>query len=91
MIKDFFIIVLSIPMRPYHPRGGGSRTREPGEAVQVRVDGTVTAEYPLSASLRTRIEGVGGYNELVIGWGKGSEGMIKNHYPKGLRRAHYLP
>ncbi len=40
--------------------------REPGEAVQVRVDGTVTAEYPLSASLRTRIEGVGGYNELVI-------------------------
>ena len=31
------------------------------------------------------------YNELVIGWGKGSEGMIKNHYPKGLRRAHYLP
>lgn len=23
---------------------------------------------------------------LPLGWGKGSDGMIKNHYPKGLRR-----
>ena len=23
---------------------------------------------------------------LVLGWGKASDGMIKNHYPKGLRR-----
>lgn len=23
---------------------------------------------------------------LVLGWGKASEGMAKNHYPKGLRR-----
>ena len=26
------------------------------------------------------------YGHLLIGWGKISEGMIKNHYPKGLRK-----
>jgi len=31
------------------------------------------------------------YNSLAAGWGKGSGGMIKNHYPKGLRGLHYLP
>ena len=31
------------------------------------------------------------YQGLVLGWGKGSEGMIRNHYPKGLRRTHLLP
>ena len=27
------------------------------------------------------------YEGLVLGWGKGSEGRIRNHYPKGLRNA----
>ena len=31
------------------------------------------------------------YQGLALGWGKGSEGMIRNHYPKGLRRTHLLP
>ena len=25
------------------------------------------------------------WHGLALGWGKGSDGMIKNHYPKGLR------
>ncbi len=29
------------------------------------------------------------YRGLVLGWGKGSQGMIKNHYPKGLRSIRY--
>ena len=29
------------------------------------------------------------YRGLVIGWGKGSQGIIKNHYPKGLRSIRY--
>ena len=29
------------------------------------------------------------YKGLTAGWGKGSCGMIKNHYPKGLRRTRY--
>lgn len=26
------------------------------------------------------------WNGVPLGWGKGSDGMIKNHYPKGLRK-----
>ncbi len=29
------------------------------------------------------------YRGLVTGWGKGSGGIIKNHYPKGLRSIRY--
>ena len=28
---------------------------------------------------------------LAVGWGKGSEGMIKNHYPKGIRNQKLIP
>ena len=28
---------------------------------------------------------------LAIGWGKGSDGVMKNHYPKGLRGTQFLP
>ena len=31
------------------------------------------------------------YQGLILGWGKGSGGMIKNHYPKGLRDARLIP
>ena len=31
------------------------------------------------------------YRELALGWGKGSEGVIKNHYPKGLRKSRLVP
>ena len=31
------------------------------------------------------------YQQLAVGWGKGNGGIIKNHYPKGLRGAHFLP
>ena len=30
------------------------------------------------------------YRGLILGWGKGSGGTIKNHYPKGLRKEHIL-
>ena len=28
---------------------------------------------------------------MALGWAKGSDGMLKNHYPKGLRRSHLIP
>ena len=31
------------------------------------------------------------YRGLVLGWGKASDGLMRNHYPKGLRRAVRLP
>ncbi len=30
------------------------------------------------------------YKGLILGWGKGSGGSVKNHYPKGLRRDKVL-
>lgn len=30
------------------------------------------------------------YRGLAVGWGKGSDGIIKNHYPKGLRCGHLM-
>ena len=31
------------------------------------------------------------YADLILGWGKGSDGVIKNHYPKGIRNPHLIP
>ena len=31
------------------------------------------------------------YRGLALGWGKGSSGMIRNHYPKGIRKQHLIP
>ena len=31
------------------------------------------------------------YRGLILGWGKGSGGVIKNHYPKGLRNQKLIP
>lgn len=44
-------------------------------------------------TIESRLEGwtLMRYHGLTAGWGKGSGGMIKNHYPKGLRGIHYLP
>ena len=30
------------------------------------------------------------YRGLALGWGKGSSGTLKNHYPKGLRKDRIL-
>ena len=30
------------------------------------------------------------WRDLVLGWGKGSEGIVKNHYPKGLRNGKLI-
>lgn len=29
------------------------------------------------------------YRGMMLGWGKGSQGILKNHYPKGLRSIRY--
>ena len=31
------------------------------------------------------------YRGIAAGWGKGTDGMIKNHYPKGLRGSRFIP
>ena len=31
------------------------------------------------------------YQGVILGWGKGSGGIIRNHYPKGLRNTRLIP
>ena len=50
------------------------------EAVKYIAGETVNAETDGWVILR--------YCGLVLGWGKGSGGIIRNHYPKGLRKLH---
>ena len=49
--------------------------------------------YMAGETIESYLEGwiLTGYKGLILGWGKGSGGIIRNHYPKGLRGNHYLP
>ena len=60
--------------------------RPEGNTVEVRVDGTLVAEYPLSRDLTVDIEGVGGVNRLVIRDGKAS--VQYADCPDGICSAH---
>ena len=55
---------------------------DPEEALKYMAGETIRREAEGWMLLRCR--------GLMIGWGKGSEGMIKNHYPKGLRDGHLM-
>lgn len=62
----------------------------PPEITSVNLDGPEAQRYLAGETTSSETEGwlLLRYNGLVLGWGKGNGGMIKNHYPKGLRRAH---
>ena len=51
------------------------------------------ARYMAGETIRGETEGwtLMCYQGLAAGWGKGSGGMIKNHYPKGLRSLKLIP
>ena len=63
---------------------GGIRTEAAGpEAAAAYIAGN---EIPGAAKGWTLVT----YRGLVLGWGKGSGGSFKNHYPKGLRKDRIL-
>ncbi len=60
--------------------------RPEGGAVEVRVDGTLTAEYPLDRDVSVDIEGIDGVNRLVI---KNGEAYVEYaDCPDGICSAH---
>ena len=66
------------------PGNRGIRTEETGpEAAAAYIAGN---EIPGDAKGWILVT----YRGLVLGWGKGSGGSIKNHYPKGLRKDRIL-
>ena len=66
------------------PDGGGKQT--------AALDATQAAAYIAGGEVPGDAEGwtVLTYRGLALGWGKGSGGTFKNHYPKGLRRSRIL-
>ena len=60
--------------------------RPEGGRVEVRVDGTLTAEYPLDRDITVDITGIGGVNRLVI---KDGEAYVEYaDCPDGICSAH---
>ncbi len=61
----------------------------PPEAPEKDLNGEDALRYLAGESLEGDQKGwvLMKYRGLVLGWGKGSEGRIRNHYPKGLRNA----
>ena len=63
-----------------------------GEKQTAALDATQAAAYIAGGEVPGDAEGwtVLTYRGLALGWGKGSGGTFKNHYPKGLRRSRIL-
>ncbi len=61
----------------------------PPEAPEKELTGEEALKYLAGESLAGEEKGwvLMKYRGLTLGWGKGSEGRIRNHYPKGLRNA----
>ncbi len=61
----------------------------PPEGPEKELDGEEALRYLAGESLAGEQKGwvLMKYRGLALGWGKGSEGRIRNHYPKGLRNA----
>ncbi len=61
----------------------------PPAAPEKELDGEEALRYLAGESLMGEQKGwvLMKYRGLALGWGKGSEGRIRNHYPKGLRNA----
>ena len=79
----FIIILLSVVCA----LGAGFYLLRPeGNTVEVRVDGELMAEYPLSRDISVDIEGVGGVNRLVIHGGEAS--VEYADCPDGICSAH---
>ena len=58
----------------------------------IDLDATDTVRYISGEEIAHEIKGWTRirYHGLILGWGKGSDGRIRNHYPKGLRKDHIL-
>ena len=57
------------------------------------LNGTDACRYMAGETIEAEAEGwiLLRYKGLNLGWGKGSSGIIRNHYPKGLRNYHLIP
>ena len=65
----------------FQPPGVQTEDLSPEQAAKYMAGETLSTDHEGWTLLR--------YQGLVLGWGKGSGGVMKNHYPKGLRSIRY--
>ena len=75
-------------IEPAHALAMALKPGEAGQVLHFAADSAEVYAYLRGETLRADAEGwtvvaVDGY---ALGWGKGTHGQIKNHYPKGLRK-----
>ena len=65
----------------------------PPAVFMLDLDGADACRYMAGETVEAETEGwiLLRYKGLILGWGKGSSGIIRNHYPKGLRNQHLIP
>ena len=63
-----------------------------GRIPRLETDGETAAKYIAGEEIPGNAAGwtLVCFRGLVLGWGKGSGGTVKNHYPKGLRKERIL-
>ena len=74
---------------PDHGAALGQRMPETG---RFEMNGSEALKYLGGETIEGDARGwtVMTYRGLALGWGKGSDGMIRNHYPKGLRNGKLI-
>ena len=75
------------------PAHAAAMSIHPPEVRTMDVDAETAGRYMAGETISADAEGwlLIRYRGLILGWGKGSGGIIRNHYPKGLRGTRYLP
>ena len=75
------------------PDHAAAMSINPPEMTALDLDAENACRYIAGEAIESEKEGwlLIRYKGLIAGWGKGSGGIIRNHYPKGIRGNHYLP
>ena len=74
------------------PDHAAALCRIPADGPAVEIESSAVQEYCAGAEIKAEAKGwtVLTYRGLHLGWGKGSGGTVKNHYPKGLRKERII-
>lgn len=75
------------------PDHAAAMSTDPPDIQTLEVDAKNAARFMAGETISMENDGwiLIRYRGLILGWGKGSSGIIRNHYPKGLRNGRLIP
>ena len=76
-----------------NPDHAAAMSIEPPDIQVLEVDAENACRYMAGETINAEEEGwlMIRYKGLILGWGKGSGGVVRNHLPKGLRNGRLIP